>query len=54
MGGGGRHRHNTDLYYNSAQCNIPEEHNGHENPEEAQVEGGQRRLPGGEGQSAWP
>lgn len=26
MGGGGRHRHNTDLYYNSAQCNIPEEH----------------------------
>lgn len=52
MGGGGRRRHNTDLYYDLAQCNVPEEHNGRGNPEEAQAEGGQGRLPGGEDQSA--
>lgn len=43
MGGGGRHRHHTDLYNNSAQCNVAEEHNGRGNPEEPQAEGGQGR-----------
>lgn len=54
MGGGGRHRHNTDLYNNLAQCNVAEEHNGCGNLEEAQAEGGQGRLPGGEDQIAGP
>ena len=34
-GGGGRHRHNTNLYNTLAQCKVGEEHRGRGNPEEA-------------------